>query len=185
VLGGLATSPALRAHSRRRWPHSAGPYDVMHITFSCHRGRWRSVADACGLWRTSATDRREVPAFALRRQWSHSRYRSRGGAAEGAGQIGPGHRRSGARDGCVRVGNGPRATRFTASRSPICRDQHLIPGSACPHVNSAWLPGSKCRDGSGTPSKTRRREESGVAAQSAARKEHRHGTAAAPDHFAR
>lgn len=40
----------------------------------------------------------------------------------------------------MRAGIGPRATRFTARRSPICRDQHLISGSACPHVDGAWLP---------------------------------------------
>lgn len=62
-----ATSPALRARSRRRWPHSAGPHHVMHITFSRRRGRWRSLADACGLWRTSATARHGEPPFASRR----------------------------------------------------------------------------------------------------------------------
>jgi hypothetical protein len=138
---------------------SAGPRNVMQITFRWHRGRWRSVVDACGLWRTSATARYEVPAFASRRQWSHSRCQSRGGAAQGAGQIGPGHRRSGARHCCVPVGIRARAMRFAASRSPICRDQHLIPESACPHVSSALAARSRCRDGQVLRARRGRRED--------------------------
>lgn len=64
---GARERPAPRAHRRRRWPQSAGPCNVTQITFSCHRGRWRSVVDACGLWRTSATARHGEPAFASRR----------------------------------------------------------------------------------------------------------------------
>lgn len=57
------------------------------------------------------------------------------------------------------VGIRARAMRFAASRSPICRDQHLIPESACPHVSSALAARSRCRDGQVLRARRGRRED--------------------------
>jgi hypothetical protein len=60
---GLTTRPALKTRDRRL-ARGADACNVMHITLLSDRSRWRSLADACGLWRTPAAARYEVLAFA-------------------------------------------------------------------------------------------------------------------------